>query len=350
MTDGRDSPSGHRRRRPAYWRPVLLAAAGLVLSVLAAFTLVRLTGVAGTDDPPEAAEPGQTTSPAPPAEGEADRSGVTKGEGPQPAPGADPGEAGPEVCPQFPEFPDENCTGWRHTGVTLRPCPNVITQDGTTLDSCRFGPDLEIQARDVTITRSLVEGTVYATYLTDWSLGGLRLVDVEIDGGDRVVDGRSAAIGNDDYTCLRCHIHRSERGANLGRNVHIEDSYLHDWFEAPGAHQTAIGSNGGQDFTIIHNHLECLTPDGCSAALSLYEDFDSIENVLIQHNLFNTNGSYCTYAGQNGTSIRYIDNIFGTKFYDRCGQYGPVTDFRPNAGNVWRGNRYPDGSAVPASG
>ena len=351
-------PAGHRRRRRMFGQlprwPVLLGAAGLVLAVTAALALVKLAGPGGATGAAGGEATPETSASGAPGDRPAgsDGSGLTQGVGPQGAPAGPPGSGstGPEVCPGFPQFPDESCTGWRHTGVTLRDCPNVITQNGATFDGCRFGPDLEIQAADVTITRSLVEGTVYATYLTDWSLGGLQMIDVEIDGGDRVVDGRSAAIGNDDYTCIRCHIHRSERGANLGRNVHIEDSYLHDWFENPGAHQTAIGSNGGRNFTVVHNYLECMTPDGCSAALSLYEDFDSIDNVLIQNNLFNTNGSYCTYAGQNGTNIRYIDNIFGTKFYPRCGQYGAVTDFQPNQGNVWRGNRYPGGAEVAPGG
>ena len=345
-------PPGHRRRRLGWLRPrpAVLGVIGVVLGVVLAVSLVKLTGAsvpgaAGESTPPPTSAGPGTDPLADPA-----RPGVTQGVGPATAPEAGGGESGPEICPAFPAFPDENCTGYRHTGVSLRDCPNVITQNGATLDGCRFGPDLEIQASDVTITRSLVEGTVYATYLTDWSLGGLRMVDVEIDGQNQAVDGRSAAIGNVDYTCIRCDIHSSERGANLEGNVHIEDSYLHDWFENPGAHQTAIGSNGGRDFTIVHNNLECRTPDGCSAALSLYEDFESIDNVLIQNNLFNTNGSYCTYAGQNGTNIRYVDNIFGTEFYSRCGQYGPVTDYQPNQGNVWRGNRYPDGSEVPPAG
>lgn len=336
------------RSRPRR-RVIVLGAAGAVLGVLVALTLVRLTGAAapgaGGPGADPASGPVATGTGAPPATA-AGPAGQPRGIGPSVAPGSAGGDGG---CPAFPEFPDQTCTGYRHTGVTLRPCPNVITQDGATFDGCRFGPDLEVQASDVTITRSLVEGTVYATYLTDWSLGNLRLVDVEIDGGQRVVEGRSAAIGNDDYTCIRCHVHGSERGANLGRNVHIEDSYLHGWFENPGAHQTAIGSNGGGGYTILHNQLECHTTDGCSAALSLYEDFEPIEDVLIQHNLFNTSGGYCTYAGQDGTNIRYLDNIFGTKYHPRCGEYGPVTDYRPNQGNVWRGNQYPDGSDVPPS-
>lgn len=321
-----------------------LGAAGLVVTVLAALGVSQLTGgpvtLLGGDE-----SPGPTTTAAAPSPGGASPAGPGDG----PTLGGDLPESLPEICPAFPEFPDETCTGYLHTGVELRDCPNVIVEDGITLDGCRFGPDLEVQASGVTITRSLIEGTVYATYLTDWSLGGLTLIDVEIDGGQRIAEGRTAAIGNNDYTCIRCHIHGSGRGANLENNVHIEDSYLHGWYYTEDAHQTAIGSNGGGNFTILHNTVECESVgDACSSALSLYSDFEPIHDVLIQNNLLQTNGGYCTYGGSDdGTNVRYIDNIFGDKFHPQCGIWGPVAAFYlSNDGNEWRGNEFPDGSAV----
>jgi hypothetical protein len=163
------------------------------------------------------------------------------------------------------------------------------------------------------------------------------------------VDGRTAAIGNDDYTCIRCDMHSSERGANMGSNVHIEDSYMHGFLHVPGSHQSAIGTNGGRNLTLLHNNLDCESAgDACSAALALYPDFEPLDNILVQNNLFNTNGGYCTYGGfDEGTNIRYIDNIFGTKYHPECGIWGPVAAFNSSAdGNEWSGNRYPDGSTV----
>jgi hypothetical protein len=350
QTDGSFEPARPRAHR---WLPVRLPAKHLavigavlatVTGVLLALGVVRL---ATGPNEPAAGWSGGATSPAvtpSPTPSESGGEGQHRGEGP--------GQAGPAVCPEFPEFPDESCTGYRHTGVELRDCPNVIEQDGLELDGCRFGPDLIIQASDVTITRSFVDGTVYATYLTDWSLGNLTLIDVEIDGGQRVVDGRTAAIGDDDYTCIRCDMHGSERGANMGSNVHIEESYMHDFIHVANSHQSAVGTNGGVNLTLIHNNMDCeSTGDSCSTALALYPDFEPVDNVLVQHNLFNTNGGYCTYGGfEEGTNIRYLDNIFGTKYYPQCGIWGPVAAFRADAeGNQWRGNRYPDGTEVEPS-
>jgi hypothetical protein len=360
---GRRREPRHRRRPRAHPRAAIGAAVGVIAAVVLTLGLARITDVTtptsgGTDGAGGQASvtPDGRLVPAP---GEI---GSGRGQRPQASPDGDghdgsgrPGRGGRSSpaaggCPAFPAFPDENCTGYRHTGVDLRPCPNVIEDDGVTLDGCRFGPDLTIIGQNVTITRSLVEGTVNATYLTEWSLGGLTLIDVEIDGKNRIVDGRTAAIGNDDYTCIRCHIHSSNRGANLGWNVHIEESLLHGWYHSEGAHQTAIGSNGGGNFTIIHNNLECA--EGlCSAALALYPDFEPIDGALIQHNLFNTDGGYCTYGGagsNGGSNVRFIDNVYGDKFFPECGEYGAVVSFQPGvSGNEWRGNRFADGSPVP---
>jgi len=259
--------------------------------------------------------------------------------------------AGQSACAAFPAFPDANCTGWRHTGVALHPCENFIAQSNITLDSCLFDGTLSIQGANVTITRSRIEGRVAGVYQYGFSLRDLVLRDVEIDGSPHGVDpAGQAGIGSDDYTCIRCDIHHTGRGANLGENVHIEDSYLHDWTYVDGAHQTAIGSNGGQNFAIVHNNLECRS-GGCSAALSLYGDFAPIDNVTIERNLFNTNGGYCTYAGSvdgkpypEGTNIRYRDNMFGKKYMPKCGIFGPVVSWDNNAGNVWSGNAWQDGS------
>jgi len=79
----------------------------------------------------------------------------------------------------------------------------------------------------------------------------------------------------------------------------------------------------------------------------LYDE-PTITNVLIQNNLFNTAGGYCTYGGgPQGTFIRYQDNRFGKKYSSTCGIYGAVSAFySDNTGNVWTGNSWQDGSGT----
>ncbi|MGN9910412.1 hypothetical protein ACTMTJ_22925 [Phytohabitans sp. LJ34] len=342
---------------------MMLAVLGTVIALAVTFGLVRLTvrvfeAPASSGEPTAGAtspqEEGQvsTATPVPDGQGRfaAAPSASASASPSASSAGKTESSGGNSACPRFPRFPDENCTGYKHTGVKLRDCANNVTKSNIKLDGCRFTNGLTIEGKNVTITRSLVKGKVGGTYKTDWSLVGLKLIDVEIDGGGKVDPNGEAAIGNDDYTCIRCHIHGTGRGANMRKNVHIEDSYLHGWVYVDGAHQTAIGSNGGSNYKIIHNNLVC-DSEGCSAALSLYGDFEPIKNALIERNLFNTNGGYCTYGGSTsakpfpiGTDIRYVNNLFGKKYGPKCGYYGPVATFEFHQGNVWSGNSWQDGS------
>lgn len=272
-----------------------------------------------------------------------------------PAPGGPPPASDEEVrpshaspCGEFPSFPDETCTGWRHTGVELRLCPNEIDESNVTLDGCRFEGTLTVRGSDVTITRSLVIGG-NVRRVDDQA--PLTLIDVEIDGSGREWPNNESALSGYNYSCIRCHIHSTSRGVQLHNNVRIEGSYIHGFPYLAGAHKTAVGAHGGRNLTVIHNNLDCDIP-GCSAALSLYGDFAPIENVLIAQNLFNTVGSYCTYGGSVGskpypvgTDIRYLDNRFGKLHSQDCGMYGPVTSFDSrHRGNRWEGNEWADGS------
>jgi len=249
-------------------------------------------------------------------------------------------------------WPNETNTGVP-AGTALRACDGNISQAGVTLDGCLFsggvylGPD----ADDVTIKRSKVIGRVNAGYGGAPGADGqrgLRLEDVEIDGEDSLANNESG-IGDDNYTCIRCHVHRTGRGAAARFNVTIEDSYLHDFDHRAGDHESAIGSNGGANMTFRRNHLECGPTQFCSGALVVYNVSDPVDNVLVEGNLLQ-GGSYCAYAGSSvdppGTNVRFVGNRFGKQFYPRCGFYGPVTHFRAGGGNVWQDNAWADGSGA----
>ncbi len=195
-------------------------------------------------------------------------------------------------CPAFPAMPDASCTGVP-VGIVLRSCSNTLNVAGATYDGCLFRGSISVQANNITIKNSKIAGGRVDTGYGKQS--GLVLMDVEIDGENNDPNGQSA-IGNDNYTCIRCNVWRTGRGAAIGSNVVLRDSWFHDFFKTPGAHQSAIGSNGGQNNQIIHNNLDC-QDTSCSGALVMYGDFDPVNNVLVQNNLFNSPGSYCTYAG-----------------------------------------------------
>ena len=250
--------------------------------------------------------------------------------------------------------------------TTLHSCPSEIRTAGS-YDSCLWTSSVQVMTSNVTITRSRVLGRVGdgGTGLYYNSTRNLRLVDVEIDGSTFNDPFGQAAIGQDGWSCLRCNVHHTGRGANFGTNVSITDSWFHDFVQAsPGAHMSAAGNTGGQHSAIVHNTLDC-APGACSGALVMYGDFSPIVDIEIRNNLFNSGGSYCLYAGSAGgkpypvaTNVRVVDNRWGRKYNPpqqpggpsgpRCGIYGPVAGGTwPSAPpSVWSGNAWIDGGVI----
>jgi hypothetical protein len=257
-------------------------------------------------------------------------------------------------CPAFPAMPDGSCTGWRHTGVTLHPCDASAGLNPGIYDSCLFTGAVNVNGPGVVINRSEVDGVVEYRYGDSGSLRGITLTDVEIDAHTWL---GPAAIGNNDFTCTRCNIHGGTRGAGIGSNVVIQDSYIHDFTYTAGDHQTAVGSNGGAHNRFIHNWLICSnvndpTNFGCSAALSLYGDDGPNDDYTIQYNRLDSGSSYCAILGNTpakpgpATNIDFEHNVFGDMFTaywhvpaHSCSQYGPYQAWDgTKAGNVFAFN------------
>ena len=276
---------------------------------------------------------------------------------PSPTVTTPPPPPGPRVCPDFPAMPDASCTGVPQ-GVSLRACSipfGTVVTHGQVIDGCIIQGGLTIQANNVTIRNTVIRGgRVNAGY---GSQSGLVLTDVEIDGQNSDPNGQSG-IGDNNYTCIRCNVHNTGRGAAVGSNVTIRDSYFHDFAGVPGAHMSAAGSNGGANNVIVHNTLDCVSVTGqgaCSGAFVMYGDFAPIDNWLIQNNWFASPGSYCVYAGSDSsgakpfphaTRLTIVDNLWSRKYTAVCGEFGPVTGWEPNTGSTWTGNRYTDGQPI----
>jgi hypothetical protein len=266
------------------------------------------------------------------------------------------GSPGPLECPPFPAIPDGACTGYVHTGVTLHECvpDGHLDVPNATYDSCHFPNGVVIQAANITITRSFVEGPVRL----HWSMGtdyqGVHFTDVEIGGA--WTDYSSIGIGSH-LSCLRCDIHGNDSGAQLGNFNSLIDSWSHGFLKT-GAHGAAasLGEGSGSHSVVVHNRLDCyrVTTDGgpldpsggCSAALALY---DSLDDVLVQYNRFDSISGYCLYGGApNGINLRILDNLFGNEWATDCGgAYGLYRSWCPdNAGNLWARNFSIDGREV----
>ena len=268
----------------------------------------------------------------------------------------------PTECGDFPLMPAAACTGVP-AGVTLTECNSEITQSGT-YDSCLWSDSVQVMACNVTITRSKVLGRVGDGGMSFQPCGqyddqrALSMTDFEVDGSSLTdpVDKQAAAIGQSGYTCLRCNVHHTGRGASMGDSVVLRDSYFHDFKGNDGDHMSAAGSNGGGNNVIVHNTFDCISVTGlgaCSGAFVMYGDFAPIDNWLIQNNWFASPGSYCVYAGSldgkpfpNATNVVFLANLWSKKYTPQCGEFGPVTGWEPNSGNSWNENRYTTGELI----
>jgi hypothetical protein len=260
------------------------------------------------------------------------------------------------AAPPSTGFPNATNTGVP-AGVTLHSCSTTISASGT-YDACKFTGRVSIQASNVVITRSLINGPVNAGSGSQQS--GLVIRDSTLDCGCPSTSDTSTptAIMVANFTLTRVNLYNSGHGVAVKNNVTIQDSYIHGLGGNTEAHKDGIYSGDGSHVVIKHNNIECNdgSAGGCTSAIGLLTDFGPISYYTIDNNLLNTNGSYCFY-GNGGPQkayttnhITFTNNHFGRKDNTRCGYYGPVTYFDVNAsGMVWSGNVWDDtGATVPA--
>ena len=252
--------------------------------------------------------------------------------------------------------PDASNTGVP-AGTTLTPYtgPCTITANGTVIDGKTVGCSLTINAANVVIRNSVVNGTVAND--EDSSGKGFTIQDSEVRVGDRAGTG----IGAVGFKVLRVEVTGGNRSINCWRQCEVRDSYVHGQFtdETGAAHESGIRM--GADSTIVHNTIGCDAPDvppdaGCSAGLTGYGDFAVVERNLIQDNLFlASTGGTCAYGGSSKgkpyssgvNNIRFISNVFERGRGGKCGYWAPIMDFDRSApGNVWSGNTWDDGATV----
>jgi hypothetical protein len=280
-------------------------------------------------------------------------------------------------CPAFPAFPDANCTGWQHTGITLSAYtgPTTVATSGTIIDSKHITNSLCITGDKVTIKRSKIEGVIWlgsgdafgpcpsASVPTDITFEDLEVVGPGTASTHDADIASTFAISGSNFTCTRCNVHRWGSGFYVRQNVRIEDSYIHDTIGYVGchpnlgpdciAHRSCIGGNGAVNATYRHNNLQCNNlngEEGVSGAIVVYSQsgFLPAQNVLVEKNLLSGQGaSYCLYAGTGDvppSNVQIINNRFSRTYHAQCGQFGPY--IAASSGVTLSGNAYTDGVAI----
>ena len=127
------------------------------------------------------------------------------------------------------------------------------------------------------------------------------------------------------------------------------------------ARGTSGTAGAGQRF--VHNTIACDAPNvppdaGCSADVTGYGDFATIQNNTLERNLFGAStGGTCAYGGStpdkpypDGNHNLFVDNVF-QRGRGHCGYWFAITDLDVGRrGNRWIRNRWDTGAAMRADG
>jgi hypothetical protein len=351
------------------------AAVGLLLAATSVYAVAGHRGVAGADPsrckphghltcppttPPLSTTPPPSSSPPP-----------TTLRAACPNPRNTPGGADPfGTC-----FPGASNTGVRR-GTTLTTYTGSLRlRCGTVINSKRVNGNVTVAGYNgttspatpcVTIRNSRINGVVLAGDQPGRT-GPLVMTDVEVNAPTNSV--RSSVVGTNFYL-WRVNVHNGAQAAiQCAGYCAVRDSWTHDLYRSGAAHYDGILSNGtaGHPLVVDHDSVGCFfyasahgASGACSADIGLFGDFSAISHVTVTRTLLlpstPVNGpsvGYCLYGGSEAakryptaTYVVATNNVFKRGGSGKCGDYGPVAYWRYNAGDVWRGNVWSDGTRL----
>ncbi|MEW2246416.1 hypothetical protein AB0907_03615 [Streptomyces sp. NPDC006975] len=258
-------------------------------------------------------------------------------------------------------FPDARGTGPR-IALTPHSTGNLsIKTDGTVIKGWDITGSLDVYANDVTIVDSRITSTNWWGINLRPGYRGLKVLHSTITA----VPGKGPDNGGVDYAVSNmgtssvevgwCDISVFGNALSMGQG-YLHDNYVHDLvpFRNTGGewqHTDAVISGGGNQGKLVIRHNTLLNPvpvdRGASAAIGLFADTGHVSQVVVERNLL-AGGAYALYGGGPGaTGISVTDNVFSRRYHRNSGVYGAVTAWNEGgAGNVWRGNRFSDGTPV----
>lgn len=336
--------------------------------LLAGLALALTAGCSGAAGPAPAPHPAGTQDrpPAADASGAASSAQASPGASPHdPAP-ATPGQSGKPsarstaVTSLEAGFPDARTTGPR-SGLEPHDTGNMsVRTDGMVIKGWDITGSLDVYANNVTIVDSRITSTNWWGVNLRPGYHGLRVLHTTITA----VPGKGPDNGGVDYAVSNmgtssvevgwCDISVFGNALSMGQGD-IHDNYVHGLvpFRNAGGewqHTDAVISGGGNTGKLVIRHNTLLNPvgvdRGASASIGLFADTGHVSNTVIDGNLL-AGGAYALYGGGDGAGgITVTDNVFSTRYHPNSGAYGSVTAWNAASGNVWRGNRYADGTPV----
>ncbi|MGV4981074.1 hypothetical protein ACVB8X_31830 [Streptomyces sp. NRAIS4] len=293
--------------------------------------------------------------------GGADASPAARGPGASAGPSAK-GTAHPTTAaPQNAAFPDARSTGPRGTLKPHTTGAMSVRTDGAVIKGWDIKGSLDVYANDVTVIDSRITSDNWWGVNLRPGYHGLRILHSTITA----VPGKGPDNGGVDYAVSNmgtssvevgwCDVSVFGDALSMGQG-NLHDNYVHDItpfrnLRGEWQHTNAVISNGGGKGTLVIRHNTLLNPTpvdhGASAAVGLFADAAPVTNTVVDHNWV-AGGAYALYGGgPHASKIQVTDNVFSTQYHRKGGAYGVVAAWNAGgAGNVWRGNRLSNGTAV----
>jgi hypothetical protein len=225
-----------------------------------------------------------------------------------------------------------------------------VSRDGTVIDGKDVTGDIDVQADNVVIRNTRVNGS------GDWGIiirsGATNLtienVTIRPSGSQAVQTGILNQGGM--ITVRRTDISGISDGITTSQGL-IEDSYLHDPRNLNGDHTDMIQSldGPGSGMSLIIRHNTIINTNSQTSAIALFQDYGVQHDVLIEYN-FLAGGGYTLYAGDGDHTpwnIKILNNTFSKRVFRDGGSYGAVAYWSASgSGNVWSGNVWEDGTEL----
>jgi hypothetical protein len=254
--------------------------------------------------------------------------------------------------------------------------PCVIRRNNTAVLNKTVNCQLTIEASGVVIRNSYVKGGVSIESPSVYG-GGNRTYSASVFTSTLNAGSVNSATNHSarGICCSNFKLFRSETVAGYSGvfceyYCVVRNSWIHGQIpDANGqAHESGLRLGSGtrpQSQVVVHNTIRCdadyAPPEGgCSADVTGYGDFDTIQNNFVNKNLleWTVSGGYCAYGGSTGNKPypkgnhnRWIDNVFQRGPSGKCGDYGAITDGDfGKRGNVWRDNHWNTGQRMPPDG
>lgn len=237
-------------------------------------------------------------------------------------------------------FPDGTNTGVQ-PGVALTSSGGLtITQDGAVVQNLLITGELDVFANNVTVrnVKIVATGGYHALY-TGWNYHGIIIDHVEIDG--RHLNPSVPGLVGSGFTATALNIHGTGDAIDVGDNVTVRDSWLHDLTVNSGDHTDGVQSTGSDNVLITHCTIDATLPNGgvANSALIIGADLSNMGTVNVTNSLLG-GGNYTIYAGADPGYDSGVINFTGNRFA-RNARYGPCS-FGPSPGrtigftnNVW---------------